>query len=435
MKKTLKALLVLIGMIAMLFVVAIIVNLSVFDEDLLPEVQAIKDIQTTPYEANNAYPALIGMSYYPDESFQKATTKIRNRLNQNISSNNQDFLTESDQDVLKSHEIDEAQIANISSCHTRKEKNCVIKYLSRLNKQDNINQATQTLVNRYAQLIDYSDFSEATQIKFNSPLPPLSTPLRAQRMFLLTQWLQNNTNFVSTLNKDLNFWRMLLENSHLLITKMIANAAIHNDIQILSYAIQTGYLNKNQLTALNKHITELTQNEKSLYPTFQSEMRGTMDFLEIYKSENHDFIGQLLYQPQATLNLHYTTNIKPLKQIDKIDSRTFYQSYSSSTWPEQPKSKSAISFYNPTGKLFLKTHFAPLVYQDYFARMHDLNAMLVLLNLRIVLALNDDQNIVSVVNNSTYKNPYTLKPFDYDAEANTIGFDCLDKTSVCEIAL
>lgn len=435
MIKILKALLILIGMMAMLFVLAVIVNLSVFDEELLPEVQAIKDIQAKPYQADNAYPALIAMSYYPDEPYQSATKKIRERLNQNISTNGQDFLTTHDQESLKSLEVDDSQLTDISRCNTRKEKNCIKKYLSKLDAQTSFNQDTQTLVNRYEQLIDYSHFSEATQMEFDTLLPPLSTPLRTQRVFLLTQWLKNKTNFVHIFTKDLSFWRMILNKSHLLMTKMIANAAIHNDIQILAYAIKTGYLSKSDLTTLYNQITGLTQNEQSLSLTFQFEMKSAMGFFHYYKNESQDFIGRLLYQPQATLNLHYMTNLNYSKTIDNLNSKAFYQSLSSGTWPEKPKLKAAMSFYNPTGTLFLKTYFAPLIYQDYFARMHDLNAMLALLKLRIELALNNDQDIATLINNSNHKNPYTEKPFDYDAEAQTIGFDCLDKTSVCEIAL
>ncbi|MCX7544906.1 hypothetical protein [Marinicella gelatinilytica] len=435
MKKLFKALLILIGMMAVLFVVAVIVNLSVFDEELLPEVQAIKDLQAKPYQADNAYPALIAMSYYPDEPYQSATKKIRERLNQNISTNGQDFLTTHDQESLKSLEVDDSQLTDISRCNTRKEKNCVIKYLSNLNKQHTLNKATQTLVNRYEQLIDYSHFSEATQMEFDTVLPPLSTPLRTQRVFLLTQWLKNKTNFVPLIIKDLNFWRMMLKNNSLLITKMISNAAIHNDIQILAYAIHSGGLNDSELIELNNQITGLSQKEKGLYPTLQSEMKGSMGFLDAYKNENQDLIGKLLYQPQATLNLHYIANIKPLNSIDDLDSKKIYDSLLSNTWPEKPNLKSAVSLYNPTGKLFLNTYFGPPMYHDYFARMHDLNAMLVLLKLRIELALNNDQNIATLIKNSNHKNPYTEKSFDYDAEAQTIGFACLDKTSVCEISL
>jgi len=228
---------------------------------------------------------------------------------------------------------------------------------------------------------------------------------------------------------------MMLNDSQLLITKMIANAAIHNDIQIMAYAIKTGYLSQNELTTLHSQITGLSQNEQSLSLTFHSEMKCAMVYFQNYTNESQDFIGRLLYQPQATMNLHYRTNINYSKTIDNLNAQAYYQLYTSNSWPENPQSKSAISFYNPTGKLFLKTYFAPLIYQDYFARMHDLKSMLVLLKLRIELALNNDQSMTSVVNNSNHKNPYTNQPFDYDPEAQTIGFDCLDKTSVCEIAL
>lgn len=433
MKKILKALLVLIGMIAMLFVVAIIVNLSVFDEDLLPEVQAIQDIQVTPYETDNAYPAMAGFRLYKDMSFTMATETTRNQLNQNITESGQDYLNDQNWKQLSDNKIRTKALDLNLNCNFQEQPDCLKQHVNSLQNKPITDNDSKKLINRYSQLINYNTYSGATQVNFQSNLEfgPL---LQTQRIFLIEHLLNNPHKFPTEILKDLAFWRMMLKNSNLLLTKVVSAAAVRTNIRIMALAIQSNELSYTQLFEIQKQINNgLTKQEQSLLTTLKFEMKGAMNYFDLYENESNEFLGQLFYQENATRNLHYLTNIKVLNNIDQLDSRDFYKVYQTKEWPGQHEFKSAISLYNPTGKqMITPTIFA---YQDYFARMHDLNAMLVLLKLRIELALNDDQNIVSVVNNSTYKNPYTLKPFDYDAEANTIGFDCLDKTSVCEIAL
>lgn len=437
MKKLLKALFILIGMMAMLFVIAVIVNLSVFDEELLPEVQAIKDIKAKPYQADNAYPALIALSYYPESSYQSATQKIRQQLNDNITEQGYDYLNHQDEEQLEKHKLDAQQLRKLTRCHTRKEKNCVTKYVTNLSNQPITNPHSQIILGRYRALIEYPNYQEATQLTFDSPIPAYSPLLSTQRVLLLNEWLHNRTDFISLLSKDLAFWRMILKNNNLLITKMIAIAAIHNDIQILAYDIQSGNLNKNQLLNFQRHISSLNQQELDFQKIIEFEMKYAMSTFYSALNESSDVFDrwfyQPLYQPQATINQYYLANIKLTKELNNLDSPAFYDAYQADEWPYKPEFKSPISLYNPSGKLLIK--YSVGNYRDYFARVHDLNAMLVLLKLRIELALNNDQNISTLINKSAYKNPYTLKPFDYDAEANTIGFDCLDKTSVCEITL
>jgi hypothetical protein len=44
--------------------------------------------------------------------------------------------------------------------------------------------------------------------------------------------------------------------------------------------------------------------------------------------------------------------------------------------------------------------------------------------------------IEDVIRNSSHRNPYTGEPVSYDAEARTIGFDCLaNGTDVCAVEI
>jgi len=72
---------------------------------------------------------------------------------------------------------------------------------------------------------------------------------------------------------------------------------------------------------------------------------------------------------------------------------------------------------------------------DYIARVHDLNGMLQLLKLQLEISQNDSRSAAQVVANSKYINPYTLEPMSYDEKDHRIYFECLDKTSTCELNL
>ena len=74
-------------------------------------------------------------------------------------------------------------------------------------------------------------------------------------------------------------------------------------------------------------------------------------------------------------------------------------------------------------------------YKDYIGRVHDLNGMFYLLKLQIEIALNPEKAVAQVIVQSQYSNPYTLEPMQYNSATHSIYFECMDKTSVCELGL
>ncbi len=86
------------------------------------------------------------------------------------------------------------------------------------------------LLERYRSLISMTEFSEATPFELLAPLPPYDVLMEGQRLHMADAWMSatvGDAMLVSVaLDSDLTYWRMVLKNSDVLFTKMIATAAI-----------------------------------------------------------------------------------------------------------------------------------------------------------------------------------------------------------------
>jgi hypothetical protein len=171
--------------------------------------------------------------------------------------------------------------------------------------------------------------------------------------------------------------------------------------------------------------------------TFEFEFKyGAKMFDEMYdKGEFYSDPSILLYQHHATNNMYYIYTVKALKKISAMNTVEFYQ-YVKGGFEEgfkTPFNWSPSTLYNPMGKLLI--NYSIPAYSDYIARAHDLNGMLYLLKLQIEIALNNDRPIEQVISQSQYTNPYTLKPMSYNQDSHSIYFECMDKSSSCELDL
>lgn len=86
------------------------------------------------------------------------------------------------------------------------------------------------LLDRYHSLISMTEFAEATPFELLAPLPSFNVLLEGQRLLMADAWTSasnaNATAVRAALDRDLTYWRLVLKNSDVLITKMIATAAI-----------------------------------------------------------------------------------------------------------------------------------------------------------------------------------------------------------------
>jgi len=438
--KTLKrTFLYLLALLLFIFILMVIINLPAFDEELLPEVQAIKEIKAQPYSVNNAYPAILALNSASGPSLKQATKTIRDHLNQQIAENGLDYLNQEDYQRLIGKGHDNSWKNIYYNCKSRTEKNCMASLIEDVANQPISDERLKAQLKRYADLIKMTDYQDATQIEFNAPYVAFGSLQQIKRLFLADAYINHSTDeYLKTWRQDMNFWRMVLADNHILITRMVAIASVFNSINSLSTAINQGALSPQQLSELQRQIKTLSKKELDMGTTFDYEFKYGMRFLEMAETERKvgNLIENMFYQPNATTNLHYEFATRPLKQVSALSSVEYYQHVTGENNAVKftsPFNWSLTTLYNPLGKQFIS--YAIPAYNDYVARAHDLNGMMLLLKLQIEIALSPNQPVEQVITQSKYTNPYTLEPMDYNSETHSIYFECMDKYSVCELSL
>ncbi|MCF6264867.1 MAG: hypothetical protein L3J24_14945, partial [Xanthomonadales bacterium] len=387
----------------------------------------------------NAYLALLAINGPSGKTLQQATEEVRSFLNQKIAETGVDYLSGLEYNNLIGNDNDKSWQNTYDLCNSRTAKNCMEQMHEELSGKPISNARLAEQISRYENLIEFNDYKGVTQLDINTPFGPYGTLLNIKRIYLSDAFVnQSSEQYLGVVIKDLLFWRMILKKGHLLITNMVTIATLSDDINSLSVAIKQSRLTVVQLNQLQGKINPLSVNEIDLGRTFEFEFKYGMSMIGPEEAESSIGLTEWVdfFQPQATHNLNYLHITKPLKKVTALNTAEFYQ-YLESDQPAEgfasPVKWSPSMLYNPVGKILVG--YATPAYTDYIARVHDLNGMFYLLKLQIEIALNPDRAVEQVITNSEYTNPYTLKPMAYNSESHSIYFECMDKTSGCELDL
>lgn len=438
MKKIKIIVLFILALAFCLFALTVVINLPVFDEKLRPEVQAIKDIKAVPFAEANAFIDILSLGGDETDLFE-SSKKIRELLNQKIINTGLDYFDENEYSRYIRQDLDTEWQQIYRTCNSRSDKKCASEVIQSVVNKPISDARLLTQLNKYRQLLSKNNYKESTNMDFTVPFPAFGPVMNLKRLYLANAYLNDDVeSFFQIANQDYQFWRMVFENSHWLITRMVANASIRGSIQFLSLAIQEERLDSEQLWNLQELLEPLTPGKTNMAKVFDFEFKYGLDFYEVAEKRG-EFNTQKVFdffQLNATHNLAFELTTKTLRKMAAMNSHEFYQYLNSE--PAHILDKYEFkwrpsSLYNPTGKLLV--NYSQPAYQDYIGRIHDLNGMIHLLKLQIELALNADRPKVEVITQSKYVNPYTLKPMKYNKETNSIYFDCLDKTSVCGLDL
>jgi hypothetical protein len=238
---------------------------------------------------------------------------------------------------------------------------------------------------------------------------------------------------ISNSNADMKFWRMALTDSQTLIGRMVSLASLRRNLSALSFAIgKETQLSSEQVQSLKELLKPLTQQEISMENALTGELRFGAENWKTAPNETPDgtwtsrFI-RLLWQPKASCNLNYRHTLKPALELSKLSSPEFYERAQT---PMKPLEFSRFNPYNLGGKIDLSRNWQ---YTPYVSRGHDLAGIYSLVALQLELKANQPQDITAAIEASSYKNPYTQKPFDYEPKNKTLSFQCFDMKDVCSI--
>jgi hypothetical protein len=428
-------------LIVALLVFTIFINLSWFDEELHPQLQALKTLQTVPMD-DNAYPLLWGLAAADNKDplmVGKAIVARQRALYQEgkkieISA---DELSE----YFGGQDLDaEWQDSYQSlSCNSRLSIDCASQSLDEVKPLGIVSERLRLVFQRYEQMLSQAHFQENQEGDIFSPLPSYGLVMNVARIYLSNKATNaSSSEFIEAADQDRKFWLRMLRDGDYLIAKMVALAGIRNNLQMLSTLTRNGYFTTTELKQLSSIIQPLTEAERDIGETFLAEMRINILGWDYQGLAHGDpsWLEKLFTQKNATLNEVY---LKIMLPVQLHATRTASEFYQQQGFKRQPFNVRAFppDLYNLAGKMSLKESWAGYDIQDYVTRTHDVNGQISAFLLQLEVALNPDKGIQQIIQQSQHRNPYTQQPMDYDPQVKTLGFECLGKNSkdVCKVQL
>lgn len=307
-------------------------------------------------------------------------------------------------------------------------------------------QAEYWITDRYIKFTAKEGWYEFGKVDVDS-LPNYVPILHAQRLYLMNLWWQVNDcrkhSYEEMLGRDLRFWRMVLQEKNSLLTKMIAVAAIKNNLHWAN-EIFSRLSVQELIPTLPSALTDaMTETELSLYNVLVGEwlfVKGYYDgdegknrkLSEMYVSESSaDIFFVFLFIPflksQNTLNRHAEILRTTLAKFDKpLNYYPNIVARRDSNAQLSGYGQYILDPYNIPGRLMMDLHHG--IYDNYFLRVSDLEGMrrvlMLITQMRNAKIFPEDAE--SFIAQSSIRNPYTDEPFEWDDAAEALVFTGLE---------
>ncbi|HEY4556547.1 MAG TPA: hypothetical protein VIG68_08995, partial [Lysobacter sp.] len=280
---------------------------------------------------------------------------------------------------------------------------------------------------RYEALLARTGWRESIPADVDAPLPSYSHVLAAQKLFLLDAWrharLGDADAVRDRLDRDARFWRRVLARSDLLISRMIAAAALRRNFAYGSLALRELPSARigDAIPAGWTHA--LTDDERSMLRAMAGEWRWTSSAMRRMARDARgstnpgDRAGAPVFQLQDTINRSAGFAVR-FADASRMPYPRLKQALASTT------RTSAVSAYNPVGAILAS--IGPPAYTNYALRVADLEglrrAALATARLRANgIAATDVPRALAELP-ASLSDPYTGRPLQWDAQARVIGF-------------
>ena len=429
-----------VWLLAILLALTLIINLSWFDEELHPDVAQLVPPEPVSMEGN-AFPLVLGFRATEDRDAREVGLQIIDRLRSRFAAGETITLSDAEMQALRGdvgNGRDWQGVFSSIACNSASEAGCAELLIADVRRSTMLESRHRTLLGRYEEVLRAESFTEIQEYDAATPVPDYGALLDTARVALALSYRDKTTlQFLGDVERDIALWRRMLRDGHSLIAKMVALAGLRNDTLYLSALMRNEALGAEHLTAVRRMVTPLSAQERDIGETFIAEMRIALlsgkDLAVLI--EGPSSINRLALQENATINETYFRTTVPLQLRASLSAADFYaqRAYESLRYDFRLVPP---PLYNLGGRLVLKWAAERMNTQDYISRVHDLDGRMALVLLQAEIEASPDEAVADIVQNSSYRNPYTEEPMNYDQTAGTIGFNCLGSNAVvCTVAI
>lgn len=304
----------------------------------------------------------------------------------------------------------------------------------------------QWLLDRYRTLLRHPGWLEAAPTDPREPFAASSAILEGQRLLLVQAYLladQNNAAAVTQLlSEDARFWRGVLASSDILVTKMVATAALTHTFAIGNLILRR-LPAESQLSALPLEWTRpFSIAERSLFRCMTGEWLYSQQLSKQAMATPTPFSDfawddgvstrllahatALLLQPQDLSNRYAELLLQAIEALDvPVEQLPAGLERVRAIFQHPNADRSALAMlYNPVGSFLLNMMAANFDPFPYPVRVTDLEGVrrAAVLTVQLRAQKIDEQNMSAELAASDIRTPYSGAPFIWNAKERAVEF-------------
>ncbi len=423
--------LVLFGVPLLFVLVAVVVNLPLFDEEPKPHiVTLLSELDRGVPPEKNAYVYMAGFRASLGNSPLEVGPEYIKFVDNSLTDASVDESIDYEEKFFGENRLKYSAL-DFSYCSPARDAECINQILSNREQCQAGWRDNSVLMDRYRELIKFNDYDETAIVSIFSPLLVIY-PYQERRLWLCQAVLHadagNTDAALDMIGEESLFCRMLLVTAENLINKMLANACVYGNMALLTDLDSRYSFDRQQRERIYAVMRPFSNAELSLRHTLIGEFQFQINFLnehavpewmvQSWHEKMERVLGRLFLQKQAAINITHDL-MKDWIDIADLKPMEYAIFEAERNLPGYKPGMDMI--YNPGGKLLI---YMGVDYADYIYRMHNLEAFrrLVILYFK---SKEDAANLGSLLNNSAYLNPYTGEPMLRVGNAQVYTAGCL----------
>jgi hypothetical protein len=442
--------------IAGIFLVGLFIyNLEVLDEDLYPEVLALTQnrLSTTeevPAVKENAFYALMGMRAEADKDMSEVGVQLVEHYLQNRTERGSEFYSDDYYEIVGAREATANNwLLTYDFCSSMVDFSCLEYLATQLDETPITDQRLVMLMQRYDQLLEMPFYYYPIEVSNVAPT------MGYQHIFSLSQIrlanLYNKSSadqFLSHLNSDIQFWKLVLRESVFGIEKMISVGRIHQGLNYLSEHMRKNTLSERDTLIIRDILKPLTPEEADISESYVSDTLSMYRWLDegMPKSNNDAFANWLAVQltrKNDAKNAFYSVFTAPLVRQSKLSAAEFSSEFGTVAYPDYAQRRLQagvrLSNFSNLGRNTLIASNRCNNCEMSIARIHNLEGVRRMVELQLDLSINEVDSTEEFILDSDFTNPYTGEAFNYNSLTRILSFNCIERSAIsrsgCRIQL